>query len=107
MSSARPNVEDVLCSPEWPASWPFSAADFRRLDESDDGYFYAQPRIGVFHIDDQAVRALSKFYAKTFPPNANILDLCSSWVSHLPDGYKKKGLTVLGMSAAEDRKSVV
>lgn len=76
-------------------------AHFGRTDESRDSFFYATPRIGVYHIDDQAVRALSRFYAKTFPPNAHVLDLCSSWVSHLPDDYTPASLTALGMSLEE------
>jgi hypothetical protein len=32
-----------------------------------------------------------RFYAQTFPPAGNkdvaILDLCSSWISHYPEGY--------------------
>ncbi|CDF35557.1 Putative Ubiquinone/menaquinone biosynthesis methyltransferase-like protein [Chondrus crispus] len=101
MSSGGPKVEDVLRSPKWPLTWPFSPQDFGRLDESDDGYFYAQPRIGVLHIDNGAIRSLKKFYAKNLPPKANILDLCSSWVSHLPEDYEPQGLTILGMSPAE------
>lgn len=59
------------------------------------------PRVGVFHIDEFAVRALTKYYAKTLPPKADILDICSSWVSHLPPDYKPRSMTVLGMSRAE------
>lgn len=57
--------------------------------------------MGIFHIDDQAVRAITKYYARVLPPNAHILDLCSSWVSHLPDDYEAGSLTALGMSQVE------
>lgn len=94
-------MEDVLRRVEYPSEWPFSSADFQRADESADRYFYSQPRVGVYHIDDQAVRALTRYYAKTLPPGADILDLCSSWVSHLPEEYEARSLTILGMSQAE------
>lgn len=101
MSSGRPTAEDVLRNPKFPPSWPFTARDFSRSDENSDSYFYAQPRIGVFHIDYLAIRALTKYYARTFTPKADILDMCSSWVSHLPDNYEEGSLTILGMSQAE------
>ena len=101
MSSSPQNASSVLEQAKWPAAFPFGAADFRRQDERDDAYFYAEPRIGVFHIDEFAVRALMAFYKRTLPPNADVLDLCSSWVSHLPPNYKERSLTVLGMSEAE------
>lgn len=41
-------------------------------------------------------QAVSDYYAKTFPPNAEILDICSSWVSHFPKGYKPKRAVGMG-----------
>src|SRR6185437_7210946 len=38
----------------------------------------------VFHIDDGAVAALTDFYRRTLPSGGVLLDLMSSWVSHLP-----------------------
>lgn len=101
MSTNRFSAEEVLQRAQYPEQWPFSANDFRRQDENPDKYFYDQPRVGVFHIDDQAVRALTRYYAKTLPPSSDVLDLCSSWVSHLPEDYKPKSLTILGMSEQE------
>lgn len=95
------NVEEVLLRADYPAEWPFSPPDFQRQDENPDSYFYAQPRVGVFHIDDQAIRTLTRFYAKVLPGNGDILDLCSSWVSHLPEDYKPNSLTIMGMSKEE------
>lgn len=98
---SRPGASEILRRAQWPAEWPFSANDFRRVDESSDSFFYAQPRVGVFHIDEGAVRALTRFYSDTLPPKAHILDLCSSWVSHLPEDYETGSLTVVGMSQEE------
>ncbi len=59
---------------------------FARIDPSSDDAFYAEPRF-VTHIDPPAVRALTQFYATTLPTNGAILDLMSSWVSHLPPEF--------------------
>ena len=61
------SVEDVLKNPKFPAEWPYSAADFKRMDESDDEIFYEQPRL-VTHIDDKAIAALTAYYAKEIAP---------------------------------------
>lgn len=80
---AKLTAADVLKNPKWPENWPFTAKDFRRQDESTDDYFYSQPRL-VYHIDDSAVKALTKYYKTVFFNDATILDICSSWVSHFP-----------------------
>ncbi len=64
-----------------PPEFPPNAFD--RVDQSDDSMFYAPARL-VTHIDGQAIAALSQFYGKVLHPQAVILDLMSSWVSHLP-----------------------
>ena len=38
-------AEKVLQSPKWPAEWPYSEEDFKRMDESDDAIFYDSPRL--------------------------------------------------------------
>lgn len=55
-----------------------------RLDPSDDSNFYDAPRF-VTHIDDGAIASLRQFYAEMIPQKSDILDICSSWVSHLPE----------------------
>ena len=57
---------------------------FAKEDPSDDGDFYAPARL-VTHIDEVATAALTAFYRSELPPGGVILDLMSSWVSHLPD----------------------
>ncbi|KAJ9507188.1 hypothetical protein QJQ45_004811 [Haematococcus lacustris] len=85
------SLPQVLEDPKWPAQWPFKPSDFQRYDEQPDTQFYSQPRF-VTHIDDYAISALTKHYAQRFPPSGTpgtaLLDICSSWVSHYPDGYK-------------------
>ena len=101
-SSSRSNrVADVLKSPEWPVSWPYSDRDFERMDESNDFRFYDQPRI-VYHIDDSAVRSLTRYYGELLKDGMEVLDLCSSWVSHYPESFKGKGKRVVGLGMNEE-----
>jgi hypothetical protein len=73
---------------------------FARIDEGDDLAFYSFPRL-VHHIDDGAVAALGAVYAKLLPRNGVILDLMSSWVSHLPDDLPVREMVGHGMNADE------
>lgn len=57
---------------------------FARQDEGADLEFYAPERL-VTHIDAGAVAALSGFYRAIIPEGGRVLDLMSSWVSHLPE----------------------
>ncbi len=83
-----------------PNDSPFEAEHFAREDEAPDAEFYQSPRF-VTHIDDAAIAALTRFYGETLPPNGAILDLMSSWVSHLPGDNAYASVTGLGMNAAE------
>lgn len=73
---------------------------FRREDESPDEGFYGVPRL-VQHIDDATIAALTQLYAELIPPGARVLDLMSSWVSHLPAQVSYARVAGLGMNAAE------
>lgn len=73
---------------------------FERVDESDDTQFYTQPRF-VTHIDDEACNALAVWYMNNLPAGGDILDLMSSWVSHLPPDVSFGRVAGLGMNAAE------
>lgn len=79
---------------------PLRPEHFQREDESDDAGFYIEPRL-VTHIDDAAIAALTAFYRELIQPGAHVLDLMSSWVSHLPDDLELAGVTGLGMNAHE------
>ncbi|MCS7200235.1 MAG: methyltransferase domain-containing protein [Caldimicrobium sp.] len=56
---------------------------FQRLDESDDTLFYQEPRL-VGHIDRVCHEALLNYYGRILSPKGKILDLMSSYESHLP-----------------------
>lgn len=73
---------------------------FARYDPSDDGYFYAVERKTV-HIEPGAIAALRDRYAELLPRGEPILDLMSSWRSHLPEDGQLGPVTGLGMNAAE------
>src|SRR5688500_17999033 len=73
---------------------------FRRIDESPDALFYAVPRL-VTHIDDAAIAAVTQLYREHFPADGAILDLMSSWVSHLPEDIAYRRVVGLGMNAEE------
>ena len=75
---------------------------FAKEDAGDDAVFYRPPRL-VRHIDDGATAALTAHYARRLAPGADVLDLMSSWVSHLPPPEKVPLGHVLGhgMNAEE------
>ncbi len=73
---------------------------FRKMDTEDDDAFYLQPRL-VTHIDDAAIAALTAFYRRELPAGGVILDLMSSWVSHLPPELAFSEVIGHGMNAEE------
>ena len=73
---------------------------FAKPDASPDPLFYAAPRF-VHHIDDRAVAAVTALYRATFAPGGRLLDLMSSWVSHLPDDVPYGEVVGLGLNGAE------
>jgi len=55
-----------------------------KLDTGSDGAFYGAPRL-VNHVDDDFLRQLTQLYREKLPQEGGcVLDLMSSWVSHLP-----------------------
>mmetsp|Transcript_14120 Transcript_14120/g.19839 ORF Transcript_14120/g.19839 Transcript_14120/m.19839 type:complete len:209 (-) Transcript_14120:313-939(-) len=99
-SSTNNLAEKVLANPQWPPEWPFSPEDFARMDEEDDAVFYDAPRL-VYHIDDFAVSALTEYYSNHFKEGDDVLDICSSWVSHFPPDWKGGNVVGLGMNEYE------
>lgn len=74
---------------------------FARADESPDGEFYALPRL-VVHLDPGAIAALTATYARLLPTDGEILDLMSSWRSHLPGPEALAGPRVVGLGMNAD-----
>ena len=73
---------------------------FRKEDNADDDVFYAFARL-VTHIDEAATEALTAFYRNTLPEGGAVLDLMSSWVSHLPREMAFSEVIGHGMNAEE------
>lgn len=71
--------------------------DSDRFDESPDVEYYRHPRF-VTHIDDAAIQAVTELYDE-LGVGGHVLDLMSSWVSHLRRAPER--LTVLGLNADE------
>jgi SAM-dependent methyltransferase len=77
-----------------------SPQETQKVDLSNDLFFYETPRL-VYHTDKFFVIKLQALLEKTLPPQAEILDLMSSWVSHLPKGYQPKRVVGHGMNKVE------
>jgi hypothetical protein len=82
------------------AEFEFPPGAFDRVDDGDDGAFYAPPRL-VTHIDDNAIAALRDHYGKVLKPGSVVLDLMSSWVSHLPEDLPLAEVIGHGMNEEE------
>lgn len=76
------------------------AGAFAKQDMGDDLAFYAPPRL-VTHIDEGAVASLTAHYRGLLPENKSVLDLMSSWVSHLPPDRTYAAVVGHGMNAEE------
>jgi SAM-dependent methyltransferase len=91
---------------EWPMSIaPFHDEDFFRSDSNDDGWFYKVPRL-TYHIDEPSVASLTQYYRSKYAnikSKSDILDICSSWVSHYPLEFplKMNKIYATGMSKLE------
>lgn len=75
---------------------------FTRYDESDDRTFYVYPRLTA-HIDEAASAAVTRLLRETLPADGRILDLMSSYVSHLPADVAYARVVGLGMNEEELR----
>ncbi|HEX4186223.1 MAG TPA: methyltransferase domain-containing protein [Stellaceae bacterium] len=73
---------------------------FAKIDAEEDELFYEPPRL-VCHIDDGAIATLTEFYRTVLPAGGILLDLMSSWVSHLPPEIDYAEVIGHGMNAAE------
>lgn len=76
------------------------AGAFAKIDGEDDEFFYEPPRL-VYHIDEHAVAALTGFYRTVLPAGGVLLDLMSSWVSHLPSEVDYAEVIGHGMNPEE------
>ena len=82
----------------------FGPEYFRRDDERPDALFYSEPRL-VVHIDDHVIRAIGEYLSDVLPSEAVILDLMSSWRSHLPEGQAREKVVGLGLNRVEMKEN--
>ncbi len=78
----------------------FSDCPFVRTDEKNDGMFYTTPRM-VQHIDDKAIEVITGLHDRFLRPGMEILDLMSSWQTHIPANRNLKRVAGLGMNREE------
>ncbi len=102
------NVAEMVTQngPGMQVRWRGKASDFwsdipfARLDPSPDWVFYQKPRM-VHHLDAAALSQIAGLYGRLLPKGARILDLMTSWTSHLPSDLAPAQVTGLGMNDQE------
>lgn len=94
------NTDAGLTSAESETHYGLPNAWFVCADEAPDEEFYQTPRM-VAHIDEATLRALTEFYRSFIPAQSDVLDLMSSWISHLPDDLPLGRVAGSGMNADE------
>jgi SAM-dependent methyltransferase len=75
-----------------------------KLDETSDTLFYQNPRF-VTHVDESFIAQLTALYSELLKPEMRILDLMSSWVSHLPDRLEFAEVQGHGLNGEELAKN--
>lgn len=73
---------------------------FRRSNEVDDREFYQSPRL-VHHLDSTARSHVRRIYARLLSPGMRVLDLMSSWESHIPEKLKTCEVAGIGLNKEE------
>ncbi|MDX9788304.1 MAG: methyltransferase domain-containing protein [Desulfobacterales bacterium] len=98
-------LETLADGPGMQARWEGMATDyffgrpFAREDETDDALFYTTPRL-VQHLDDAAIDMVKSTYGRFLKHDMAVLDLMSSWQSHIPE-VRLKRLSGLGLNELE------
>ena len=87
---------------DWPAEFPHRAKDLIPEWAGNDRLFYAVPKFAQ-HASDECRAALADFYGCALPPSGTgaVLDLCSSFTSHYPKGWKGERVAALGLNPLE------
>ncbi len=78
----------------------FAGTPFARIDDGEDEQFYVMPRL-VDHIDAMARAQVTDIYTRFLQPGMKVLDLMSSWHSHLPADVEDLKVLGLGMNEEE------
>ncbi|KAI3873944.1 hypothetical protein MKW98_001593 [Papaver atlanticum] len=75
-----------------------------KLNVTPDREFYAYPRF-VTHVDDGFITTLTDLYREKLRPGWEVLDIMSSWVSHLPKEIEFKKVVGHGLNSQELAKN--
>lgn len=78
----------------------WSDIPFIRFAPDADKHFYARPRF-VEHLDGTAIRQVEGIYERLVAPGGEVLDLMTSWKSHLPSSLELQAVAGLGMNQEE------
>lgn len=103
-------MEVITTGPGMQARWQnrqtdfFGPGAFDRDDKSPDSFFYSSPRY-VQHIDDTAIEVIRNTYGRFLSDGMQVLDLMSSWESHLPEKVNLSRLVGLGLNERELNKN--
>jgi SAM-dependent methyltransferase/FKBP-type peptidyl-prolyl cis-trans isomerase 2 len=99
-------METLTAGPGMQARWQkyqtdyFSGNPFSRHDDRPDTLFYTKPRF-TQHIDDTAVEVVRGTYGRFLADGARVLDLMSSWQSHMPKDINFQKVVGLGLNQKE------
>jgi hypothetical protein len=99
-------MEKLTSGPGMQARWQtqptdyFSGDAFERDDEQPDEKFYQQPRY-VHHIDGTAREMVKNTYGRLLTDGMQVLDLMSSWESHIPTNRYLDRVVGLGLNEKE------
>jgi hypothetical protein len=103
-------METLTAGPGMQAPWQnqltdyFSDDGFCRADDQADAKFYRKPRL-VQHIDDTARAIVNSTYGRFLTDGMRVLDLMSSWQSHIPSSLHLDRLVGLGLNQNELKKN--
>ncbi|MEL7407005.1 MAG: methyltransferase domain-containing protein [Cyanobacteria bacterium J06558_2] len=67
-------------------------------------FFYDVPRL-VTHVDESFIDRLTNLYRERLQPGSRVLDLMSSWISHLPEDVEFNYVAGHGMNEEELAKN--
>lgn len=103
-------MESLTSGPGMQARWQKQQTDyftddaFRRIEEQPDAKFYQPPRY-VHHIDDTAREMVRNTYGCFLTDGKQVLDLMSSWQSHIPPHLYLDRLVGLGLNEDELKRN--
>ncbi len=99
-------MERLTDGPGMQARWRGQVSDYltrsavERHDSSADTIFYRSPRL-IQHLDDAALSMVQNTYDRFLGDGMQVLDLMSSWQSHVPERHHLKRLVGLGLNQRE------